>query len=107
MRPAWVAATQVRTTAKAGAPQGAATTPEAAPMTKTAAYEPPSSPPAHAMSFRGTGTGITSSMARAKRRSRLPMPMRAQGLALTEPKRDPVRPASAPRKAYSVAIPTA
>ena len=36
IRPAPVAATQVSATANAGAPQGAATTPDIAPITKTA-----------------------------------------------------------------------
>ena len=96
MSPAPVAATHVSTTAKAGAPHGAATTPDIAPITKTAPYEPPSVSLARWRSFLGTGTGITSSIAKAKRISRFPMAASAHGLALTVPKSWPVTPAMAP-----------
>src|SRR6266545_2678431 len=50
----WVVATQVSTTAKAGAPHGAATMPEVAPNKSTAGYEPPPRLPAHAARRAGT-----------------------------------------------------
>src|SRR2546425_11692809 len=45
-----VVATQVSTTPKAGAPHGAATIPEAAPIRNTAGYDPPPRLPAHCSS---------------------------------------------------------
>src|SRR2546426_10685238 len=45
--PLCVAATQVRTTANAGAPQGAATIPDVAPSRKTARSHPPPRLPVH------------------------------------------------------------
>jgi hypothetical protein len=94
-----VVATQVSTTAKAGAPQGAATIPEVAPSRKTAGYDPPPRAPAHAANRRGAATGMTSSMASPEMRRRFPMAKRAQGLADTVPKSEPVIPASTPRSA--------
>src|SRR3977135_4441357 len=43
-----VVATQVSTAANAGAPHGAATSPDVAPSKKTAGYDPPDRPAAHA-----------------------------------------------------------
>src|SRR6059058_4405944 len=95
--PLRVVATHVSTAAKAGAPHGAATTPDVAPSRNTAGYEPPVRPPAHWSNRCGAATGMTSSMARPNTSSRLPIANRAQGLALTVPKSDPVNPASSPR----------
>src|SRR2546425_8143278 len=77
--PLRVAATQVSTAAKAGAPHGAATIPDVAPRRKTAGYDPPPRLPAHASRRRGAETGNTSSIARPNRSSRLPMTNRAHG----------------------------
>src|SRR2546430_16451908 len=57
-----VVATQVRTAENAGAPQGAATSPDVAPSRKTAGQEPPPGPPALAAGPAGTGPGGTTSM---------------------------------------------
>src|SRR5205814_8357539 len=45
--PLRVVATHVSTAANAGAPHGAATTPDVAPSRKTAGYDPPPRPAAH------------------------------------------------------------
>src|SRR5438552_13048905 len=97
--PLRVVATQVSTAANAGAPHGAATTPDVAPSRNTAGYDPPPSPDAHCTTRDGTATGITSSMASAKTSSKFPIASRAQGLALTVPNSDPVSPATRPRTA--------
>src|SRR5207253_11125523 len=97
--PLRVVATQVSTAANAGAPHGAATTPDVAPSRNTAGYDPPPSPEAHCTTRDGTATGITSSMASAKKSSKFPIASRAQGLALTVPNSDPVSPATRPRTA--------
>src|SRR5437879_12260281 len=52
--PLCVAATQVRTTANAGAPQGAATIPDVAPSRKTDGDDPPPRLPAHTPSRHAT-----------------------------------------------------
>src|SRR5690348_17924202 len=83
--PLRVAATQVSTAANAGAPHGAATIPDVAPSRNTAGYDPPPNPDAHRMRRSGADTGITSSMASPKIRSKFPIANRAQGLALTVP----------------------
>ena len=49
--PACVAATQVKTTANAGAPQGAAMIPEVDPSRKTAGYDPALRVPVHCNSL--------------------------------------------------------
>src|SRR5213078_4766217 len=98
-RPLRVVATQVRTAAKAGAPQGAATMPDVAPSKKTAGYDPPDRPAAHASRRRGADSGNTSSIARPNTSSRFPIANRAQGLALTVPKSDPLSPATRPSTA--------
>src|ERR1041385_7558519 len=95
--PLRVFATQVSTAAKAGAPHGAATTPEVAPSRNTAGYDPAVSPAVHSSRRRGAETGITSSMARPKRSRRFPIVSRAQALELTVPNSEPVRPAMRPR----------
>src|SRR6266487_5724705 len=76
--PLRVVATQVSTAANAGAPHGAATIPDVAPSRNTAGYDPPPSPEAHCTTRDGTESGITSSMASAKTRSRFPITSRAQ-----------------------------
>src|SRR5207249_2563290 len=80
-----VVATHVSTAANAGAPHGAATSPDVAPRRKTAGYEPPPRLPAQAERRAGSRTGMTSSSASAKTSSRFPMANRAQGRALTGP----------------------
>src|SRR5712672_2671026 len=54
-----VVATQVSTAANAGAPHGAATSPDVAPSRNTAGYDPPPRPPTQVMSLTGSRTGIT------------------------------------------------
>src|SRR6266851_6161025 len=88
--PLRVVATQVSTTANAGAPHGAATIPEVAPSRNTAGYDPPASPAAQLARRCGAVIGTTSSSARPNTRSRLPIANRAHGLALTVPNREPV-----------------
>src|SRR5438093_13328445 len=58
-----VVATQVSTAANAGAPHGAATSPDVAPRRNTAGYEPPPRLPAQAERRAGSRTGMTSSSA--------------------------------------------
>src|SRR6185436_13943611 len=65
--------TNVRTAAKAGAPHGAATRPDVAPIRNTDPADCPPNLDAQATSFAGADTGNTSSIARAARRSRLPI----------------------------------
>src|SRR6267154_2955426 len=97
--PLRVVATQVSTAANAGAPHGAATSPDVAPSRKTAGYEPPPRLPTQAESRAGSRSGITSSIARAKTSSRFPMTSRAQKLAPIVPNSDPVIPAIMPTSA--------
>src|ERR1044071_5454919 len=97
--PLRVVATQVSTAANAGAPQGAATIPDVAPSRKTAGYEPPPRLPTQVDSRAGSRTGMTSSIARAKTSSRLPMMSRAQKLAPIVPNNDPDIPAIMPSSA--------
>src|SRR6267378_4638817 len=94
-----VVATQVSTTANAGAPHGAATIPDVAPSRKTAGYDPPPKLPAHAARRVGMRIGITSSSARATTSSTLPLASRAHGLDPMVPNREPVSPAMRPRTA--------
>src|SRR2546429_3137207 len=82
--PLRVVATHVSTAANAGAPHGAATTPDVAPSRNTAGYDPPPSPEAHCTTRDGTATGITSSMASAKTSSKFPIANRAQALRSEE-----------------------
>src|SRR5205809_340860 len=89
-----VVATRVRTVAKAGAPQGAATMPDVAPSKKTAGYDPPDRPAAHASRRRGADRGNTSSIARPNTSSRFPIAIRANGPALTVPYSDLLSPAT-------------
>src|SRR5207245_10436150 len=81
--PLRVVATHVSTAANAGAPHGAATTPEVAPSRNTAGYDPPPRPAAHRIRRCGAETGMTSNMASANTSSRFQIANRAQGLALT------------------------
>ena len=94
-----VVATQVSTTAKAGAPHGAATMPDVAPSRNTAAYDPPPRPDAHASSRRGAVTGNTSNIANPNSSRRFPMANRAHGLEEMVPNSEPVMPASKPSRA--------
>src|SRR6266550_1383629 len=91
-----VVATQVSTAAKAGAPHGAATSPDVAPRRKTAGYDPPPRLAAQVESPAGRRTGITSSIASANTSSKFPMMRRAQKLAPIVPNNEPVTPASVP-----------
>src|SRR6266481_10195373 len=104
--PLFVAVTQVSTAAITGAEQGAATNPEAAPMTNTPERLPPS--PAVAARVRshvGTRTGMTSSIANAAMIRRFAIAKYSHGLVLTEPNRVPVSPANSPSDAYASASP--
>src|SRR5712664_3589780 len=94
-----VVATQVSTAANAGAPHGAATSPDVAPRRNTAGYEPPPRLPAQAERRAGSRTGMTSSSASAKTSSRLPITSRAQKLAPIVPNNEPVIPAIMPSSA--------
>src|SRR6185295_18280594 len=63
--------TNVRTAAKAGAPHGAATSPDVAPIRNTDPGDRPPNFDAQATSLAGADTGKTSSIASAARSSRL------------------------------------
>src|SRR5256885_15819963 len=103
--PLRVVATQVSTAANAGAPHGAATIPDVAPSKNTAGYDPPPRPDTHRIRRCGAEIGITSNMASANTSSRFPIANRAHGLALTDPKIEPVNPADRPTIAESSAKP--
>src|SRR5258708_34129285 len=75
--------TKARTATKAGAPQGAATRPEVAPMRKTEPGDWLPKREAHARSRPGADTGKTSSMASPARTSRFPIPTYAHPFELT------------------------
>src|SRR5215213_11177342 len=94
----FVTVTQVSTAAITGAEQGAATSPDIAPIANAPENRPPV-PADDARSSRaaGTGTGITSSIARAAITSRFAMAKYSHGLVLTVPNNVPVRPAKSPR----------
>src|SRR3989442_15222739 len=81
--------------------------PDVAPSKKTAGYDPPDRPAAHASIRRGADSGNTSSIARPNTSSRFPIANRAQGLALTGPERDPLSPATRPSTALKSARPLA
>src|SRR2546425_1155000 len=68
-----VVATQVRTAANAGAPQGAATSPDVAPSRNTAGEEPPPRRPPPAESRTGGRAGVTASNRGAETRRRVPL----------------------------------
>ena len=93
------AATQVSTTVKAGAPHGAATSPEVAPMRKAPPRESAPSRDAQATTRVGALIGITSSIASAAISSRLPKARYAQGFDEMVPNSVPVRPARRPSDA--------
>ena len=83
-----------------GAPQGAATRPEAAPMPRAPSTRPPVFiPAARAMSACGTGTGMTSNIMSAKISSRLAIPNSIQLLVLMLPNISPLNPAMRPSMA--------
>src|SRR5947208_14219952 len=76
--PLRVVATHVSTAANAGAPHGAATTPEVAPSRNTDGYEPPTRHAAHRNRRCGAETGMRSNKARANPQSRFPIADPAQ-----------------------------
>src|SRR5689334_7441828 len=94
----FVDATHVSTAAITGAEQGAATSPDSAPI----ANAPESRPPfpvfaAHSSVVLGTRIVTTSSMASAANSRTLAMIRYNHGLVLTDPKSVPVIPANSPR----------
>src|SRR5690242_6894532 len=104
--PLRVVPTHVRMAAMTGAEHGAATNPDAAPITRAAAGElPPPACEAFVRSADGIGTGITSNMTSANTRSRFAITKYDHGLELTDPNNVPVRPAMTPRVAYTTASP--
>src|SRR5665647_445409 len=103
-----VVPTHVSTAAITGAPHGAATTPDAAPI----ANAPPSPPPlpasaAFRITHAGIGNGIASSITSANSNSRFPIANNSHGFVLTVPKSVPDSPASTPSSAYTSARPSA
>src|ERR1700704_3282132 len=100
--PLFVAVTHVSTAAITGAEHGAATSPEAAPMTKTPYRLPPlPAVAARVRSHAGTLTGMTSSIASAATMRRFAIAKYTHGFVLTEPKSVPVSPANKPTDAYA------
>src|SRR5262245_52440021 len=89
-----------------GAPHGAATSPDTAPMTN-APENRPAVPACDARSImdRGIGTGTTSNIMSAATMSRFAMAKYSHGLVLTDPNSVPVIPAITPSTEYSAARP--
>jgi hypothetical protein len=90
-----------------GAEHGAATRPDADPITNAPGTLPPPPAPAARLSSRdGMRTGITSSIASAARTSRLAIAKYSHGLVLTAPNIVPDNPANTPSAAYTAASPS-
>src|SRR5215471_4489583 len=99
--------TQVSTAAITGAEQGAATSPDSAPMINAPEYRPADpAVDARASNADGTRIGTTSSMASAARISTFAIRKYNHGLVLTVPNSVPVRPATSPSTEYTRASPT-
>src|SRR5260370_41612665 len=71
--PLRVVATHVSTAANAGAPHGAATTPDVAPSRDTAGHDPPPRPAAHRLARRGPETGRAPRLASERARRSGPL----------------------------------
>src|SRR5687767_121217 len=90
-----------------GAEHGAATRPDAEPITNAPGTLPPPPAPAARLSSRdGILTGTTSSIASAARIRRFAIPKYSHGLVLTAPNIVPVIPANRPSAAYTAARPS-